>query len=147
MKFNIPNLISGIIVTVLGLSFLILSFGINTNSSDIFNASFMPKIYTILIILFGVTIIINSFKNKLNTQSAKEYKGPIMTMFLVVIYVIAIPIIGYYLSTIIMIFSFLLIIRFENKVLLILTPFIASGLVYVIFEILLKVPIPAGSLF
>jgi len=147
MKFNIPNLISGLVVTGLGIIFLILSFGISTNSNDIFNASFMPKIYTILIILFGILIIINSFKNKINNQTVKEYKGPIMTMLLVIIYIMAIPLIGYYLSTIIMIFTFLFIVKFKNRFLLILTPFIASGLVYVIFEMLLKVPIPTGSLF
>ncbi|AKG75008.1 tripartite tricarboxylate transporter TctB family protein [Salinicoccus halodurans] len=147
MKFNIPNFISGIIVTVLGLFFLILSFGIKTNSNDIFNASFMPKVYTTLIILFGISIIINSFKDKINHQTLKEYKGPILTMLLVTIYVIVIPILGYYLSTIIMIFAFLFIVKFENRVLLVLTPFIASALIYAVFEILLQVPIPKGSLF
>lgn len=147
MNFNISNLVSGIIVTLLGSIFLFLSFGINTNPNDTFDAAFMPIVYTSLIILFGITIIVNSFRDKVNQNSAKDYRGPILTMFITILYIILIPIIGYYPSTIIMIFIFFLVVRFNNKLLFILTPFIASGFIYIVFEILLNVPVPAGALF
>lgn len=147
MKFNVPNFIAGIIISIFGIIFFLLSLSIDGNSNEIFNASFMPKAYTLLITVFGCTIIINSFRDKENNQTLREYKGPIAIILLTIVYVIAIPLIGYYLSTIIMILSFLLIVKFENKVLMILTPFIASGLMYIIFEVLLNVPIPTGALF
>lgn len=147
MNINISNLISGIMVTSLGALFLILSFGINTSSSELFDAAFLPQVYTILLIAFGLVITVNAFNKRNDERGENNYRGPVLAMITMIIYIFLIPVIGYYLATFLMILSFLLLVKFKHKILLILVPIIGILLIYLIFDLLLNVPIPMGLLF
>lgn len=134
-------------VTSLGALFLILSFGINTSSSELFDAAFLPQVYTILLIAFGLVITVNAFNKRNDERGENNYRGPVLAMITMIIYIFLIPVIGYYLATFLMILSFLLLVKFKHKILLILVPIIGILLIYLIFDLLLNVPIPMGLLF
>ncbi|MCG7331896.1 tripartite tricarboxylate transporter TctB family protein [Salinicoccus roseus] len=147
MNINISNLISGIMVMSLGALFLILSFGINTSSSELFDAAFLPQVYTILLIAFGLVITVNAFNKRNDERGENNYRGPVLAMITMIIYIFLIPVTGYYLATFLMILSFLLLVKFKHKILLIIVPIIGILLIYLIFDLLLNVPIPMGLLF
>jgi len=145
---RITNYISGIITIVIGGFFYAMTFGFKKLGSQLIGADFMPRVYCILLIFLGFILLIQGYRDKSEND---DKKGTIIhslgAMITVVLYIIAIPYIGFYLGTFLMVLGMLIFTKIVNKFVLFLVPLGAAVFVYVAFEKLLSVSIPHGMLF
>src|SRR5699024_11485902 len=98
----------------------------------------MPRVYCILLIFLGFILLIQGYRDKSEND---DKKGTIIhslgAMITVVLYIIAIPYIGFYLGTFLMVLGMLIFTKIVNKFVLFLVPLGAAVFVYVAFEKLL----------
>lgn len=150
-KANKTTIISGILIIITSLFFFFNTFGFKKLSSQIIGPDFMPRLYAILLIALSIILIIQSYrKNEGRDEKSSEsgyFKYSIITMLLLGAYIIIIPIIGFYISTIIFVVSMLLFSQVRNKIILAVIPVSISIFIFVFFSILLNVSMPSGFIF
>lgn len=143
-----PNFISAVLIILFAGFFYAQTFDFPQLDNQLIGAEFMPRFYCILlIILGGILLFQRSTEKDEGDQEESTMKYSIGAMGLVILYVIIIPFVGFYLSTILMVLGLLLFSKVKNKIVLVAIPVGTSLFIYVFFQILLKVSIPVGSLF
>lgn len=143
-----PNYISGLIVIIIAGFFYSLTFDFPKLDNQIIGAEFMPRVYCILLLILGCLLLIQGFRNKKEENDEENtLKYSLGSMLAVLIYLIIIPIIGFYISTILLVFSLLVFSKVRNKIILIVIPIGTSLFIFIFFQMLLNVSIPLGSLF
>ena len=143
-----PNFISAVLIILFAGFFYALTFDFPKLDSQLIGAETMPRFYCILLIVLGGILLIQSFRDKEEANEEEStMKYSIGAMGFVILYVIIIPFIGFYLSTIFMVLGLLLFSKVKNKIILFAIPVGTSLFIYVFFQILLKVSIPLGTLF
>ena len=145
---RIQNMICGMSILILGGFFYALTFDFPQLSAKDPGPAFMPRIYCGLLILFGLIVFIRGIldKNKKEEQE-KTFRYAIASMGIVLLYIIAMPIVGFNISTLFLVFSLLLFSKVRSKITLISIPIGTVLFIYIVFVKLLKVSIPVGSLF
>jgi len=103
----------------------------------------MPRMYSVLLFLCGILLIIQSFKKSGNIH-VENKKLMALIVLLVFLYIILMPILGFYIVTPVFLFIALWFLKVRRKWSLILVPFLATFSVFLFFQYLLKVPIPLG---
>ncbi|QNK87449.1 tripartite tricarboxylate transporter TctB family protein [Sporosarcina sp. resist] len=145
---RIPNMICGLGVLILGSFFYALTFNFPELSVSDTGPAFMPRIYCGLLILFGLILFIQGVLDK-SGKVEKEHttRYAIASMGIILLYIIVMPIIGFYISTLLLVFSLLLFSKVRSKIILISVPIGTVLFIFIVFVKLLKVSIPMGSLF
>lgn len=147
---RIPNLSIGIVVIGIGIFFITNTLEFPELTLEPMGPAFMPRLYSILLIFLGLILAIKALrekKNQENTSVENNMKYVLLSMLIVLIYVLLIPYLGFYVSTLVFCFVFLVFSKVNNKVVLILVPIGTISLIYIFFDKILKVAIPLGSLF
>jgi cell division protein FtsW (lipid II flippase) len=110
--------------------------------------AFLPRIYCGLLIIFGLILFIQGLldKNK-EAEKVKTFGYALMSMVIVFLYILVLPYIGFYISTVFAMLGLLLFSKVRRVLLLVSVPIGAVLFVYLVFELMLKVQIPKGSLF
>lgn len=144
MKIN-NNLIISLIIMGIALLFFYQTYSFpNVNTQDT-GPAFMPRIYAGVLMLLGIFLFFSSFKSVEESQE-KNTNLVFIIMGILFIYILLIPIIGFYIVTPIYLFVFLWIVAVRNVIVLISIPIITTSLVFLFFQKLLNVPIPLGLL-
>ncbi|WP_246603009.1 tripartite tricarboxylate transporter TctB family protein [Sporosarcina aquimarina] len=145
---KVPHITSGIISICLGGLFYYLTLDFpKLNTADT-GAAFLPRIYCGLLILFGIILLIQGIRDhSKNEESSQTVRYALISMVIVLAYILVIPYIGFYVSTALTIFSLLFFSKVRKAVTLVSVPLGAVLFVFLVFEKLLKVSIPMGSLF
>jgi putative tricarboxylic transport membrane protein len=144
------NLVSSFIAIFIAVLFLIMTFQFKDINVQDTGPAFMPRLYAGILIILAILLIINSIRSNTKEQkndSDSNFKLVFITMVLMTALIILIPIIGFYISAPIMVFIFLKICKQKSLFLLIGLPIGVVLFVYLLFEKLLLVPIPTGSIF
>lgn len=146
------NVISGLVSLILGALFYILTYGFPDIETDILGPGFLPKLYSILLVIFGLILIINAIvKRKREANEVKStnysYLYGLASMLIVFVYILVLPYIGFYISTILVMLALLYFLKIRNYIILFSVSLGTVIFLFTIFEKLLKVPIPSGSLF
>lgn len=146
---KLPNIIFGIIIICIGALFFGMTFDFPKLTLEPVGPSFMPRVYSVLLIMLGLLLIMNLFKNNeaANSIDRKNLKNVLFSMLLVLMYIILIRYIGFYISTLLFSISFLLFSRVRNKYVIISLPIGIITVIFIFFDKLLKVAIPLGILF
>jgi putative tricarboxylic transport membrane protein len=104
-------------------------------------SAYAPRVYIISGIILCTIIIFNSIKEK--TKEKFELNNRFyLYVFLSVVYFIAISFIGYYISTILILLSLLLLLGMRKWSSLLLIPVCYSIFVYAVFDLVIGLPIP-----
>lgn len=145
---KIPNYIGGILTIILAGFFYSRTFNFpNLQAQDI-GAAFMPRVYCILLILLGGILIVQGFLDKSeNSGSENTMKYAMLSMVFILVYIILVPILGFYISTLLLVLGMLLFSKVRSKVILVTIPIGTILFIFVFFQQLLKVSVPLGSLF
>lgn len=106
-------------------------------------AALVPRIYAILLITFSLILLIRSFFTKDEFQGGK-IKHILLAMGIFVVYIITVPIVGFYLSSLFFIFILLLIRRVKNIYILAGVPIGSIVFIYLFFQKALHVSVPLG---
>lgn len=109
----------------------------------------MPRIYAAILFILGGIVVVQGLmaKKREEEENEKTLGYAVISMVFVLVFLILIPVIGFYISTALLVVGLLLFSKVRNYILLISVPVGTVLFIYVCFEKLLKVAIPAGSLF
>lgn len=128
--------------------FYSLTFQFPETATQDVGPAFMPRVYCGLIVLLGGLLIIQGFRDQSKKEGTERTIGyALATMGFVLLYLILIPYLGFYLSTALFVFALLVFSKVRNKMALISVSLGTPLFIFVVFEKLLKVAIPLGSLF
>ncbi len=145
---RLPNLIIGIVTTLIGIFFIANTLDFPNLDLEPLGAAFMPRLYSILLIFLGLILVMQAIRdNKEKKEAKSNVKYALISMFIVIVYVLFIPPLGFYISTFLFTFIFLLFSKVRNKIVLVSVPVGTVLFIYICFDKILKVAIPAGSLF
>lgn len=138
--------VGNIIVSVIFFCFMLLIFilALQIPSKPIDGGpgpGYIPLIYSSIGMLLSLGIFINSIREK---TSEKFYLSNHFFLFILIItgYAILIPILNYYIATIIFIIIILLIMGARKLSLILLLPLIYSVFIFMIFEKVMGIPMP-----
>lgn len=145
---RIQNMICGISILILGGFFYALTFDFPQLNAKDPGPAFMPRIYCGLLILFGLIVFIQGILDKSKKEEKeKTFRYAIASMGIVLLYIIVMPIIGFNISTLFLVFFLLLFSKVRSKIILISVPIGTVLFIFIVFVKLLKVSIPTGLLF
>lgn len=145
---RIPNLVSGILTISLAGFFYSKTFNFPQLQTQELGAEFMPRVYCTLLIILGGILIIQGLRDKSEKNQKENTMGyAVMTMLIVLVYLVIIPLLGFYISTVLVVFGLLVFSKVRNKIILFTIPIGTILFIFIFFQKLLKVSIPLGSLF
>lgn len=117
----------------------------STSTRDI-GAAFIPRVYFGILITLGVILIVQEMIKRPKSYD-RHIKRVLLSMGLFLTYLLLVPILGFYISTPLLVFLFLWIANGRKKLFLTLIPIGITLFVFVVFEVLLKIQIPKGIFF
>ncbi|SFL30283.1 tripartite tricarboxylate transporter TctB family protein [Halanaerobium salsuginis] len=143
------NIIASIIVIITSLFFYFNTMNFKKLDNQIIGASFMPRFYTTLLVILSIILIIKNLSGSENKveNSKKYFRYSIITMLFILTYLIIIPVVGFYSSTILLVFTLLYFAKLKNKVLLVSIPIGTSIFIFLFFQLALNVIMPTGLIF
>lgn len=117
-----------------------------------FSASVFPKFSLILLLILSTMLLVTNLKKKNNeniTENNSEFKNQsigrvILGLTIIMSYVFLFQYLGFILGTLFVMICFMWFFRVRNLLLLIFIPLLTTALVYIFFEIFLKVQLPDG---
>jgi len=146
------DILSGCILIAISIYFLKESYSLPPSSIGIPGSAFFPRLICFAFLVFGGILIIRSFKKgeieeKITLISKQDIIRVLAVIFLCVIYIFFIPFLGFILTSILFIVSLMFIFQVKRIEIIILWGFLITLIIYFVFKILLKVPLPAGMFF
>lgn len=149
---KVANISSGIVSIAVGGFFYFLTFSFPDIELDVLGAEFLPRLYSILLILFGLILLVQAVVKKDSEEKDDEQKPStyiygLSTIAIVLLYILILPYVGFYISTILAMLALLYFSKVRKVLVLVSVPLGVILFIYVVFEILLKVPVPTGSFF
>jgi putative tricarboxylic transport membrane protein len=141
------NIVFSIISIVIAACFVIMTFQFKAIEVQDTGPAFLPRIYAGCLVLLSLLLLIKSLKSKEQSQKFTSTRLALLTMLLFTILILLIPFLGFYLITPIVIFFFLKIFNEKNLFVLLGVPIGVVLFVFFIFQKLLFVPIPTGTIF
>lgn len=145
---KVPHIASGIVSIFIGGFFYFLTMDFPELNNTETGPAFLPRIYCGLLVVFGLILFIQGIldKNK-EVKKEKTFLFALLSMGIVCLYIVVMPYVGFYISTALTLVALLLFSKIRSILTLVSVPVGALLFVYVVFELLLKVQIPSGSLF
>lgn len=142
------NIVTGGIVVLFGAAAFILA----KDMPD--TAPIFPRIASSLIMLLGALLALTSFirmKRGIPTEEKafdpENIAKPLILAAMILIYVLGIKLIGFYVVTLLVLVIYMWILGIRSIKPLVITTVIVMVLIYAVFTIGLKVPLPKGLLF
>ena len=107
-------------------------------------AALFPRALLVGIMLLSIVLIVRSYqfdayKAKLRMNQKMQVASCALAA---AVYVASMPYIGYYVASALFILFFAFILRFQNKVVPVVVAVSFPLIVYVVFEVLLNIPVP-----
>lgn len=146
------DILSGCILIAVSIYFLRESNSLPPSSLGIPGSAFFPRLICFAFVIFGSILIIRSFKKgeaerKITLILKKDLIRVLAVILLCGIYIFSIPFLGFIFTSILFIVFLMFIFQVKRIGIIILWSFIVTLIIYFIFKILLKVPLPAGMFF
>lgn len=121
------------------------------------NQYLIKPVFIVMVILFAVNTFtdirewkMERKKNKGALQISQEEKQVLFKSLLVVVsmtvYVIVVPYFGFIITTVVLMTVLLLIMQVKKSMSYILLPLVVTGILYAVFKIGLRIPLPVGFL-
>jgi len=146
------DILSGCILIAISIYFLRESNSLPPSSLGIPGSAFFPRLICFAFVIFGGILIIRSFKKgeaerKITLILKQDLIRVLAVILLCGIYIFSIPFLGFILTSILFIVFLMFIFQVKRIGIIILWGFLVTLIIYFIFKILLKVPLPAGMFF
>ncbi len=132
---KIFGIFTSIILYIISLFFIIKSFSIEYKEARIF-----PQVISIVLIILTTLYLTKSLK--MDTTLKGNLQRVLGVSVLAILYIIFIPILGYFVTTPIIIFLIMFYLGMKNIKILILNPIISTLLIYFVFVKFFKIPVP-----
>jgi asparagine N-glycosylation enzyme membrane subunit Stt3 len=108
-----------------------------------------PKLISLLLTLLAVILMLTAFKRREEKTKETVYNFyPVICVILcLIVYILVLRWIGYIVSSIVLIFSVILILGYKKKKRVFIISLASVTVIYLIFKIILGVPLPMGFIF
>jgi len=103
-----------------------------------------PRIIAYVMLVGVVVTLIEMFLNKkksVNFSGKKVYKALLLVAMLVV-YALIIPKVGYMIPSLVLCAAIMVILNYKNPVVIAVSSVLAVAVIFVLFKLVLKVPLP-----
>ena len=141
------NLAAGIVVVGVAAAAFVLSFEMPGS------ASIFPRIASSILFLLGFLLSITSILGlKRDTETGdkpvhlSQFINPAITLLIVLGYVLGMKTLGFYTSTVLMLMTFMYFMGITSIKTILIVTVIVTALVYLVFSVQLRVPLPTGVL-
>lgn len=156
MKRNVHyDIFIGLFMVLISIGMYILTFDMPKGAAR------FPQAILVLFAFFGLLVIYSGIKknaslNNTQADNAKqnekslilsELKLPMITLFIIIIYVMVMNLFGFFISTAVFIMGFMYYFRIRSWRVIILNALGVNIFIYLLFVLQLKVPLPKGILF
>lgn len=138
---------------------LIFMFGFYQSAKDLDPIAFnYPKGIMVVLIALFVWTTVAEIKNwrgsekgvvdkKHHLQFMKEWKKPLLSSITFFIYILLISRLGFYVSTFLFLAALFYLLGLRQPITFIINLFLILGISYMLFDVLLKLPLPTGVMF
>lgn len=142
------NLVSSLIAIGIAAFFIIMTFQFRDIDFQDTGPAFMPRMYAGMLVILALLLFVNTIRSKEHSKQDKSnLKLVFVTMLLITILISLTPLLGFYILTPIAVFIFLKICKEKSLYIQIGLPIGVVLFVYVLFQKILLVPIPTGTIF
>lgn len=146
MSSKKADFIASIIMLFIGIYVLIEVSNFRKISSLDIGPAFFPKILGILLIIFALLISFKAIKKNNNEKINFVNKNLIIVLLSIILYCVLFNVIGFVISSTIMLAFLMRIMGSDKWIKTIITSFVIVIVIYFIFKMLLNVPLPWGIL-
>lgn len=141
------DLLLGIVSIVLLLGVFIISADFPKPHVAQLGASVFPRIIVVILAIVGIYISFQAFGDRtLPKVEIKNAAKVVLSFFILLFYGLFLKSVGFLILTPVFIAALLYLMKFSNVLIDILTSILTTAGIYVIFKILLSVPLPEGLL-
>jgi len=113
---------------------------------NITSPALIPRIWSVSLFIFALWNIYNELKGKNKPFKPGNIKLLIKILIILLLYFIAIPLIGYFISTPVFLLISMYILKYRKWSIMMINAFGFVLFSYLIFELLLKIDLPLGNL-
>ncbi|MFB5195926.1 tripartite tricarboxylate transporter TctB family protein [Neobacillus sp. KR4-4] len=146
MAKRIDISIAGVLILLAGLIIFTSTSFPKAQGHDV-GAGFFPAILSIILILLSVILIFTAMKKGSEAAEKKDWKKAVLAMVYTFIYFLLLNYIGYLIATPLFLAGMMWYYQYRKKFSLVLWSLFITGIMYVCFVNLLKVPLPVGIFF
>lgn len=121
---------------------------------DMSSSAFFPVLAGTFMLLCGFALLMKAFAGTGAFVASGEvgeepisYRRTLIVLALFIVYLVTIETVGMIVSSAVMIAVMALVLRYQNKKLIIISALVFPMLVFMLFELLLKILLPHGALF
>lgn len=141
---NARNLTLGMIVVLVAATAFIATFGFRDPGIERTGPAFLPRLYTGALILLGLTLALS---RRPSTDAGGAPARSLVGMAIGAVYVVALPWLGFVLSTLVLAPSMLAYVGVRSPWVLILLPLGLVGFIQLFFTVLLGIEVLPGQLW
>ena len=146
-KINYSIVLSGIFIWVASLFYYQTMLFEIPKGLNITSPALIPRLWVVALFTFSVWNIINELTVKRTIEKKGNLKMLSKTLLALLIYFIAIPQVGYFLSTPLFLIAGMYILNYRKWSLMIVNAFGFVMFSYVVFDVVLRIELPLGNLF
>ncbi|SEH41852.1 Tripartite tricarboxylate transporter TctB family protein [Halobacillus karajensis] len=145
---NRPNLFIGVILIIGCSIYFYETMSFPSSDLQMTSPAFIPRVYCILLFILSAFLIAGSFKREEGGGGSRPpFLHSLMAMGMTSLYIIAIPFLGFYITTVLFIVALLYFAKVKNYAVLTSIPIGTLAFLYLFFVKVLNVGLPVGSLF
>lgn len=152
----VKDIISSIFLLCVGMIYLILSASYYAGSLANPQSGFLPRIVGLIIVCFSSILLISSLRDRKkrdkinslwNGLDKKTSLSALMAFGSIIVYLLIIDYVGFPIASAALVWFLGWMMGGSRQILNIILGVVSSGLTYWLFWILMRVPIPLGSLW
>ncbi len=129
------SIFTSILIYFISFYFIIGSFSIEYQEARTF-----PQVIGVILVILTTIYLTKNLGEKRGLKG--DIKRVIGVGVLAILYVIFTPVVGYFITTPIIIFLIMLYLRMKDMRILVLNPLISTLLIYLVFVKFFKIPVP-----
>lgn len=146
MTSKLENIISCLFIYIVSIFFFFSSSNFPRDSAA------FPKVIALILTVLNTILLVQAFvkREKVKQKKERERILPIRTIFtaiLTIAYILLVNIVGFILLTPIYIFIISSELGYRNKAISIIVALATTFTIYLVFKVVLGVPVPSGFLF
>jgi len=146
-KINYSIILSGVFIWVSAWFFYQTMLFEIPKGLNITSPALIPRLWVVALFVFAVWNIINELGGKRTSQKKGNLKILSKILLALLIYFIAIPQIGYFISTPLFLLASMYIMNYRKWPIMIVNSFGFVLFSYVVFDMILRIELPLGNLF
>jgi putative tricarboxylic transport membrane protein len=146
MAKRIDISIAGALILLAGITIFTSRSFPKAQGADV-GAGFFPTILSIILIILSLTLIFSALRKGGHTTEKTDWKKAVLAMIFTFFYFLLLNYIGYLIATPLFLAGMMWYYQYQKKFKLVFWSLFITGIMYVCFVNLLKVPLPVGIFF